>query len=388
KNQFYCNFRADISLRNGEDIIFQYSREFPLYFPESDWDRVKANGLAVEDSFPIIEGKFKLSVLLTNTVGKQFSVLEKDVEVPPAKASPSIEGPFLGYRFETIQRDVHYPFKVNDRKLVTDPKKTYARADEIAVLFNVLNATEDLLRSGEARIVVRGLREANPVQKSYTLRLGAYPSGRILSISQSIPASDLDPDYYEILVRLVGADGGVLDEKMESFIVSPSPALGHPIANAKGLALANQFLYRYMLAQQSEKMNRLKAAGSLYEQAFQLNADYKEGVVMYGNFLNKVGAFEEALKVAEHLRADDRRQFPYHVIRGLALMGQEKLGDALTDLLLANRMYNSDTNVLNALGTCYQRMGKKAEALDAFKASLTLNPNQEAIKKLVEELSK
>ncbi|MBE3131192.1 MAG: GWxTD domain-containing protein, partial [Acidobacteria bacterium] len=350
KNQFYCNFRADISLRNGEDIIFQYSREFPLYFPESDWDRVKANGLAVEDSFPIIEGKFKLSVLLTNTVGKQFSVLEKDVEVPPAKASPSIEGPFLGYRFETIQRDVHYPFKVNDRKLVTDPKKTYARADEIAVLFNVLNATEDLLRNGEARIVVRGLREANPVQKSYTLRLGAYPSGRILSISQSIPASDLDPDYYEILVRLVGADGGVLDEKMESFIVSPSPALGHPIANAKGLALANQFLYRYMLAQQSEKMNRLKAAGSLYEQAFQLNADYKEGVVMYGNFLNKVGAFEEALKVAEHLRADDRRQFPYHVIRGLALMGQEKLGDALTDLLLANRMYNSDTNVLNALG--------------------------------------
>ncbi|MBE3125249.1 MAG: GWxTD domain-containing protein [Acidobacteria bacterium] len=388
KNQFYCNFRADISLRNGEDIIFQYSREFPLYFPESDWDRVKANGLAVEDSFPIIEGKFKLSVLLTNTVGKQFSVLEKDVEVPPAKASPSIEGPFLGYRFETIQRDVHYPFKVNDRKLVTDPKKTYARADEIAVLFNVLNATEDLLRNGEARIVVRGLREANPVQKSYTLRLSAYPSGRILSISQSIPASDLDPDYYEILVRLVGADGGVLDEKMESFIVSPSPALGHPIANAKGLALANQFLYRYMLAQQSEKMNRLKAAGSLYEQAFQLNADYKEGVVMYGNFLNKVGAFEEALKVAEHLRADDRRQFPYHVIRGLALMGQEKLGDALTDLLLANRMYNSDTNVLNALGTCYQRMGKKAEALDAFKASLTLNPNQEAIKKLVEELSK
>ena len=388
KNQFYCNFRVDISLRNGEAVIFQYSREFPLYFPDSDWDRVKANGLAVEESFPIIEGKFKLTVLLTNTVGKQFSVLEKDVDVPSAKTSPSIDGPFLGYKFETYQRDVHIPFKVNDRKLVTDPKMTFARADEIAVLFNVLNVTEDLLRGGEARISVRGLRQANPVQRSYTVRLDTTPFQKILSIPQTIPASELDPDYYEILVKLVGAGGETLDEKKESFIVSTSAAMGHPIANAKGFALANQFLYRYMLAQQSEKMNRVQAAKSLYDEAFQLNPDYKEGVVMYGSFLNKVGAFGEALQVAEKLKGDDRRQFPYYIIRGQALMGQEKYENALTELLLANRIYNSDTNVLNSLGRCYYRLGRKAEALDALNASLKLNPDQDAIKKLIQEIEK
>jgi len=388
KNQFYCNFRVDISLRNGEAVIFQYSREFPLYFPDSDWDRVKANGLAVEESFPIIEGKFKLTVLLTNTVGKQFSVLEKDVDVPSAKTSPSIDGPFLGYKFETYQRDVHIPFKVNDRKLVTDPKMTFARADEIAVLFNVLNVTEDLLRGGEARISVRGLRQANPVQRSYTVRLDTTPFQKILSIPQTIPASELDPDYYEILVKLVGAGGETLDEKKESFIVSTSAAMGHPIANAKGFALANQFLYRYMLAQQSEKMNRVQAAKSLYDEAFQLNPDYKEGVVMYGSFLNKVGAFGEALQVAEKLKGDDRRQFPYYIIRGQALMGQEKYENALTELLLANRIYNSDTNVLNSLGRCYYRLGRKAEALDALNASLKLNPDQDAVKKLIQEIEK
>jgi tetratricopeptide (TPR) repeat protein len=388
KNQFYCNFRVDVSLRNGEAIIFQYSREFPLYFPESDWDRVRANGLAVEESFPIIEGKFRLNVLLTNTVGKQFSVLEKDIEVPPERSTPSIDGPYLGYKFETYQRDVHIPFKVNDRKLVTDPKMTFAKADEIAVLFNVLNVTEDLLRGGEARISVRGLREANPVQRSYTVRLDASPFQKTLSIHQTIPAAELDPDYYEILVKLVGAGGETLDEKKNSFIISPSAAMGHPIANAKGFALANQFLYRYMLAQQAEKMNRTEAARSLYDEAYQLNPDYKEGVVMYGNFLNKVGAFAEALQVAEKLKGDDRRQFPYHVIRGLALMGQEKYEDALTGLLLANRIYNSDTNVLNSLGRCYYRLGRKAEALDALNASLRLNPDQDAVKKLIQEINK
>jgi tetratricopeptide (TPR) repeat protein len=164
--------------------------------------------------------------------------------------------------------------------------------------------------------------------------------------------------------------------------------MGHPIANAKGFALANQFLYRYMLAQQAEKMNRPEAARSWYEQAYQLNADYKEGVVMYGNFLTKVGAFGEALQVAEKLKADDRRRFPYHIIRAQAFMGQEKYEDALTELLLANGIYNSDTNVLNSLGRCYYRLGQKAKALDALNASLKLNPDQDAVKKLIQEINK
>jgi GWxTD domain-containing protein len=388
KNQFYCNFRIDVSLRNGQAVIFQYSREFPLYFPEGDWERVKANGLAVEDSFPITEGTFRLNVLLTNTVGKQFSVLEKDVEVPPAKTSPSIEGPFLGYKFETYQSDVHIPFMTNDRKLLIDPRNTYARADQIAVLFDVLNVTEDLHQGGEVRIAVRGLREAGPVQKSYTVKLNAFPLQKILSIPQAISAAELEPDYYEILVKLVRPDGTVLDEKKESFIVSPNPTLGHPIANAKGFALANQFLYRYMLAQQAEKMNRPETAGFLYRQAYQLNPDYREGAVMYGNFLNKVGNFGQALQVAERLKGDDRRQFAYHVIRGQAFMGLDRQEEALAELLLANGIYDSDTNVLNSLGRCYYRLGRKAEALDALNASLKLNPGQDAIKKLIQEINK
>ena len=109
---------------------------------------------------------------------------------------------------------------------------------------------------------------------------------------------------------------------------------------------------------------------------------------MYGNFLNKVGAFEEALTVAEKLRGDDRRQFPFFTMRGQALMGQNKFEDALKELLQANKMYNSDTNVLNSLGRCYYRLGRKAEALEALNASLKLDPGQEAIKKLIQEIGK
>jgi GWxTD domain-containing protein len=388
KSQYYCNFQVNVSLRSGEDIIFQYAREFPLYFPEDSWDRVKANGLAVEESFPVAEGRYKLNVLLTNTVGKQFSLLEQDLEVPPAKSGPSIEGPFLGYKYETYQRDVHIPFKVLDKKLVVDPKKTFASSDAIAILFNVLRVTEGLAKGGEARIAVRGLRQANPVRKTYTVKLDTPLTGQDLSIPYLIPAGELEPDYYDVVITLAGPGGEIIDEKKDMMTVSPATALGHPIANAKGIPLANQFLFRYMLGEQSEKTNRPAAARALYEEAYRMRPEYKDGAVRYANFLNKTGAFDEALKIAEDLRKDDRRQFMFHVIRGQALLGQEKYEEALAELTQANRIYNSETGVLNALGRCYLKLGRKAEAIEAFNASLKLDPDQPEIKRTVADLSK
>lgn len=388
KSEFYCNFQVNVSLRSGEDIIFQYNREFPLYFPEDAWDSVKASGLAIEESFPIAEGSYKLNVLLTNTVGKQFSILEQTVEVPPVDSRPSIEGLVIGYKYETYQREVHIPFKVLDKKLVIDPRKTFSSTDGIAVLFGVRNPAEGAARGGEARIAVRGLREANPVRRTYTVKLDASASGRLLSIPYMIPAGDLEPDYYEVDVSLIGAGGEILDDKKDMMTISPAKTVGHPIAKAKGIPVANEFLFRYMLGEQLEKTNRPEAARVLYDEAYRLRPDYLDGVVRYANFLNKTGAFDEALKIAEDLRKDERRQFVLHGIRGQALFGLGKTEEALAEFIQANKIYNSETAVLNGLGKCYQKLGQRAEALEAFNASLKLNPNQPEIKKAVDELSK
>ncbi|MGZ5453251.1 MAG: GWxTD domain-containing protein, partial [Candidatus Aminicenantales bacterium] len=358
KSEFYCNYQVNISLRSGEAIIFQYSREFPLYFPEDAWDSVKASGLAIEESFPIAEGTYALNVLLTNTVGKQFSLLEETVKVPAASSKPSIEGLVLGYKYETYQREVHIPFKVLDKKLVVDPRKTFASTDGVAVLFGVRHPADPPARGGEVRIVARGLRQANPVRRTYTVKLDAQSPGPLLSIPYMIPAGDLEPDYYEIAVTLVGADGQVLDEKKDMVTISPAKAVGHPIAKAKGIPLANAFLFRYMLAEQLEKTGRPEAARTLYEEAYQLRPEYLDGVVRYANFLNKTGAYDDALKIVEVLRKDERRQFVLHMIRGQALFGLAKYEEALDDLTQANRIYNSETAVLNGLGRCYEKLGR------------------------------
>jgi GWxTD domain-containing protein len=388
KSQYFCSYQVNVSLRVGDNIVFQYTRDFPIYIPDQNLERIRANGIAVEDSFPVVDGKFKLIVLMTNSVGKEFSLLEKDITVPADSGLPRIGGPYIGYRFETYQREIHVPFKVMDKKLIVDPRKTFSAADEIAYIFNVENLTEELRAGGEARIRIRGMNKDKPVERTFSVKLAGYNSGRVLSITQSLPAKDLVPDYYELTVSLVAPDGKVLGEGQDTFIVTPNTAMGHPIANAKGFALANQFLYSYMLAQQEQRLGRMDRAKALYEKAFSLNPDYREGVVMYVNFLADTRDFDRALELVERLRGDEKRQFEYFSLRGKTLMGKGQYADALVSLIEANKMYNSDLQVLNALGTCYWRTGQKQKALDALNASLKLNPEQPEVKKLLVEVGK
>jgi tetratricopeptide (TPR) repeat protein len=81
-------------------------------------------------------------------------------------------------------------------------------------------------------------------------------------------------------------------------------------------------------------------------------------------------------------------RFEYFTTRGRALMGVGLLSEAVNEWLEANKIYNSDIEVLNSLGFCYFKVGKKKEALDTLRASLRLNSAQDDIKKLIAEIEK
>jgi len=256
----------------------------------------------------------------------------------------------------------------------------------LAVLLEIDGATEELRQGGEVRGAFRGLRLNAPVLKEFKLILANCPPGPVLSLDKSIPASELAPDYYELKLSLFDAAGKVLDEKTAHFIVSAEPAIGHPIANVKAFPLSNRFVYLYMLASIYDKIGDSARARSYFEEAYALNPQFMEGVAQYGNFLVKTGDFDKVLELADVLRTDDRRLFDYYFLKGRAHMGKGDYGQAIQNFEQGNRIYNSDTRVLNNLGLCFLRTGRKKDALEAFRASLKLNPQQPEISKLIAEL--
>jgi len=388
RDQYFCNFTLSVSLKKNEDTIFQYTKEFPYYFPSQDLKRVRSNGVSIEDSFPVIAGKYELNILLQNSVGKEFSVFEKEIEVPKDSGLPQISGLFLGYNFYDYDANQHAPFKSLNKKLLVDPKNTFSQNDNIAVLFGLTNLTEDLLKEGQVKVFINGLREQNPTKKSFTLELKSYPYKSALNIDCSIPAKELTPDYYEMKLALINGRGEVIDEKSAKFIISMTETISHPIARIKAMPVQNSFLFFYMLAEQYDKLRDYENADANYEEAYSLNTNYKRGIVEYSNFLLKIKKFEKSLELIENAKGDERLKFDYYLIKGQAQMGLSQYQEAIESLLEGNKIYNSDTRLLNSLGLCFYKTNQKSKALNALNASLRLNPNQEEIKRLVAEIEK
>jgi tetratricopeptide (TPR) repeat protein len=258
----------------------------------------------------------------------------------------------------------------------------------VALLFSLFNLTEDLWREGRVDVLIHGLKQHNPVRKSIILELKSYPYKSAFSIDYLIPAKELAPDYYEMKLNLTDGRGQVVDEKSAQLIVSERLAVSHPIARMKASPAQNSFLFYYMLAEQSDKLKDYENAEANYEKAYRLNKDYKKGIAEYAHFLLKIQKFEKSLELIELVKEDEKLRFDYYLIKGQAQMGLRRYEEAIACLLEGNKIYNSDTRLLNSLGLCYYKTNQSSKALDALNASLGLNPKQEDIKRLVAEIEK
>jgi GWxTD domain-containing protein len=388
KNQYFCNIKMDVSLRAGEKIIFQYSKDFPVYVPPDRVENIRANGISFQDSFPVIEGNYGLTVLLQNAVGKEFTVSERTITVGSTSDLPQITAPILGYDFKTGASTMHTAFQFMEQQLQVDPAGTFSPKDKVAFYFNVVNLTEDLWRDGEVDILVRGLREKEPIQKKFNLRLRDQPFQRTLGFAQTIPAGELSPDYYEIRLTLKNGKEEPAAESNSQFIISPQGDVPHPVTISKGFPLANSFVYYYGLALQYAQTDNQAQAAANFEKTLALNPQYFEGILGFGEFLLKTGKYDRAMEIIENIADVEAHGFDYRLIRGRALEGKGEYAPAIAELVAANRIYNSDTRVLNSLGFCYYKTGEKTGALDALNASLRLNPEQKEIKELLAKVEK
>jgi GWxTD domain-containing protein len=388
KGQYFCNFKLDVSLMKGATTVYQYSKDFPFYFPPDKADNIQANGLAVTDSFPVVGGTFALTILLQNSAGKEFTIYEKDVTIPGPAETPGITGQILGYKFQDYIAPVHAPFKIMQTQISIDPSDTLGLQDEIALAANLVGISADLWKGGEVGIAIKGLKATGAAQKNISVKLAAFPFRSTINFTHALPARDFPPDYYEATLSLKNAAGQVLDAKNIPFVISPAESVSHPVTLAKTIPLTNSFLFYYTLGYESGKIGEPRQAETYFERALSLKPDYLEGHAEYAFYLLGIGKFDRALEVAEPLKESDKLLFDHYLIRGLALAGLGKDADALVSLLEGNKIYNSDTRLLNGLGACFFRTKQKKEALDALQSSLRLNPDQPDIKALLARVEK
>ena len=387
-DQYYSDLRINVSLRVQDNIIFQYSKDFPLYFSDDELSQMETTGISVEDTFPLADGDYKFIVLLQNSVAKEFSIVEKELSIPEDLGVLKISGPFFGFKIVNLDESYHIPYKILDKKLAVDPNKTFGTSDDVVFFFNIENLTQDLWKSGEVKVSIEGTTGENPYEKTYALDLSRYTFNKTLFLSQSLPASEFKPDYYYLYLTIIDQEGGTVDEESGQFIISPQKSVAHPNPKIKGIPLQNQFIHYFMLAQQYENLNKGEKAEENYAKAHKMRPEYIRGLIDYANFTLNQDKFDKTLELIEKAKNNEEQKFSYYLIKGQALMGLGRYPEAIVEFLEGNQIYNSDLGLLNSLGFCYFKTDQVQEALDILNISLKLNPEQEKVKALIKEIGK
>jgi GWxTD domain-containing protein len=386
--KYFFNFDVSVSLRKGDIYVYEYTKNFDFYIEPDRVDILKANGIVIHDSFPVIPGEYKVMVYAMNSVGKEFTYFEKRITVPPTGETPVLITPVMGYKSELQADTFFFPYRFDDKKLFVDAGKNFKLKEKPLVLIGAYNLDRQTWEKGKLELELKGMNERKPFKKSYTLPLNQYAYQRDLNIIQRIgeDVGGLNPDYYELLVKLVDGAGKIWDTKEARFGISPISAVAYPMETFKKARADNPYLFYYALAQQYEKVGNSREAGKYYARAIDNNPEFLEGYIAHLNILNKEKKYTEVLVKVEKLKGDEKFALEYHLVKATALFGMKDYKEALNHLLKANTIYDSDIRVLNLLGFTLLNLNEYDEALKAFNASLSLNDKQTFIRDTVEKV--
>ena len=383
------NFDLTVSLtkktdRRGEtgETVFEYRKRFPFSGTGEEMMRHFYNGMIISDCFPVVEGEYRLAVLLQNRVNKEFTYFDTDISVPAgAPPHPVLKGVLVTKELKALNRRAFLPFRFRDMEITLDPRNTFGTKDNIYVVFS-LDRGKTKKEPVKGVVEVHDFFDPGKYKKSYPFEIAADEKRRAFSRE----LEPMIPGYYGVTVRLVPDEGKPVEEKTETFTVTVSAHVPDTTQLFRAVPLENGFLYYHILGIQYQRLNKLEKAEAFMEKAFAMKPGYPVLVKDLCMLLLRMKKIDRVFRVVESLKAVEKFRFDYFAIKGKALFQNGQYVEAAESLAEANRIYDSDITVLNTLGFAYIKTGNIAEAKKALAASLRLDDRQETIARALEEL--
>ena len=381
QNKYYFNFNLMVILKKGEDVIHQYEKKFPFYYTKTELDQNISYGVIITDYFPIIEGKYKLVIILQNDINKELSYFEKKINIEPEKSSlPNVFGPIVSYQINHVERMAYSAFNIMGNNVKIDPRRTFGLKDAVYSLFCVNKGSYN--QPFRVELEVESLDESRPYFKKYLLE---FPEGKkFWCFSKYL--KDLKYANYTLKAIVKDEKGIILGVKSKDFQVSPLSYVPHPPLASKILKNEDRFLFFLTTATQYQEIKEFLKAETYYEKAFQLKNNSAVLIKNYVSFLLSQKKYDKMLEIIENLKGEENDNFYYYSFKGKALYYKQDYHAAVNTLLEANKIYDSDFSVLNALGLALLRLGNEEEAVKALSASLKINEQQKDISRILEKI--
>ncbi len=361
--------------------VYQYDRSVPIDFSREQLESVRTKLFSFQDILPLVEGDYKLDVLLKNTMSKQFTSFEKKIAVPRITA-PRLSPLILANRAvkESAYQGRNKPFLVADTQIVPSPRNDFTTGDTLIVYLQALGLSRDLAERGRLEFTV--FREGEKAS-SVTVPLVEYPDKA--AILREFPLAGLPSAYYRIQAALLDEDGNEIHTEQANFYISHLPALPRPWVLSLPFPAASRPMIANILGNQFFNLKNIARARTLLAEALRLDPASGRYALDYCRLLLAEKDHPQVKVVAgPFLETDLRVDFLHFLGQAHQALGELTEAIAVYKEYLAH--YGTNLSVLNAIGDCYARLGNREEARVAWEKSLEISPGQPDIRKKLDAL--
>ena len=365
--------------------IYQFKKSWPIQFDADQVEKIKTRLFSSQDMFPLIEGRYRFSLLMKNTASKEFTSMEDELTVPNGR-SLQIGPLILAYKAlkSPAAPGKIKPFLIGSTQLVPSPRNDFSRSDSRIYLFFQVHGIDPELRSSGV-LELSLLKEHETVQ-TRTIRLDSVRDAP--DFLEELDIGQLPPANYSVKVVLLDKEKLPRAEREEFFYISHAVSVPRPWVLAQVSPAVSDSVYANILGGQYLNTRQAEAALPLLEKAHRRKPESAKYAMDYARALSLGEKYEQAKDVLlpfAGVGTDQGERF--------GLLGElyQKLGDfkeAVSHYKEALRHQGTNLNILNSIGECQYRLGNNGEALIAWEKSLEIDPKQEEIRRRVQTLKK
>lgn len=361
--------------------VYQFERKAPVELNPGQMASIRPKPFSFQDLLPLIPGRYKLSLLWKNTVSKEFSSLEAEVEIP-GRGELRMTPILLANRADTNSKYAgqNKPFLLGRTQLVPSPRNDFARNETLSAFVQILGLTDELRASGRLDFVL--LRGETPV-RTVSRKLAELPDPR--NVLEQIPLADLAPADYDITVTLYDGTGAALLSDRTIFYISFMADLARPWVLALTQPPADDPETLHALGLQYRSVRDADRARRHLEAAYRKSPSVPEYALDFCRFLFDAKDFAQVKTIALPF-VRDLQKYEFLELLGRSSQALGELGEAIAFYKEYLERLGTNLSVLNSIGDCYRQLGDAAEALVAYEKSLEINADQPAIKAAVKEL--
>jgi GWxTD domain-containing protein len=366
------------------NLVYQADDEIPIRLNEAQYKGHERRRFALQDVLPVIEGTFKISLLLKNKTGRDFTSVDKTVTVP-AESGPRFGDLLLSHgqtpapeaergRLKAFVFDgVQYAYSAREEFAPGETMVCYLQGAGLSEMSGHTLAFEIVGLDGEP--VAADRKPLGDV-------LG--PDGE-LATSSRFDLAAVAPGYYEIRASLSDADGRTVYSLKEPFILLAQAAVVVPWSLARvrnvfpdpdGLAI---------LGSQRLRTRDYERAIPLFEQALALK-DKAATRVLYAKALLAANRTQDAIAAATPVyAASGDRDAGKTIASGLVARKDWEGALVYLDKLLEGAI---EVEVLNLAAECHLELGRPQVAISLLERSLGMDSGQPAARALLERARK